>query len=256
MGTTSYINLPESLENSFTDTLVFNLIFSWHGVQAFVLIFIDWFLSYIVGWIVRKILLILFKYKIAENERRRYLLTITHETFAGRKSFAFSGLTLNRIVFYELVISWTVVLFGVYGILVAEKLYSVILATPIGAILLFLFYRPTLMDWLSSFAGRFILLYYDIVRVGELVLVREKYEGKEVWVEYIYSHSMILNSYIKRISEIEKPKKKIAQFKGDKRKIYEPYKLIPNSFLLNPERIIFYPGCEPLKSCSKIISSV
>jgi len=159
-----------------------------------------WLISFVVEYLVGKILWLVFYPVLRQNEQRRYLLTQTHKQYMRNTPFMFSGWTYNRILFYQLVVSWLIVLFGIYGILVAERIYTIIIATPVGAILIFFMYRPTLMNWTSSFIARFLIHYYDILRIGEQITYK-----KEL---YVVIDIMVFSTKLKKINlqKDEKPK--------------------------------------------------
>lgn len=178
------MNITENLEyyvNDISTSFFVRLFVTFsqlsHAILSLFLVFLIWILSYVLYWFVGLILKgMYFCIDIERNEKRTDLKTLTHYKLTRYKIPRIPdvrGLTYNRIYFYQLIISWFAFFFMTVGVLIAERAYLVILATPLCTTFGFFIYRGSFSDRLTSFVSRFYVLYYDFVRIGEALYIRD-----------------------------------------------------------------------------------
>lgn len=212
-----------SIQKSFLEKILFCLIYAWNGIIVILLCFIIWVISYILLWVVGFFLRVLFGRRIKKNERRLDLITLNHEKFVKESPFNLSGWTNNRVLCYQLLISWTICIFGISGILISEPVYALIL-TPIGSIAIFIAYRPNLMDLPASFLGRFHVLYYDLLRIGETIFLdKVKYEVRNITI-----FTVLLRRRDYKIDEVEDENKNVYYGKKTYKHSHNPEEFFHN----------------------------
>jgi len=165
--------LPD-LSASLISIPLYSAIYILHSIYAVILFFVLYLISLIISLIVGWVLYFTCHRRIYDGERRKELLALTHSDFVRRAPYQLLGWSKNRVLFWQLVVSWVVFLYGLYGIFVAEKIYAVIITTGFGAVFLVWAYRSPTMSWVSSFIARFVIFYYDIIRVRDFVTINNR----------------------------------------------------------------------------------
>jgi len=237
----SYFEQLSSSAEGLAEALSFHTLFSVTGLWVFFLIFISWILSYIIGWGVLKFTSYCCKSCVKKNDKRLYYLDIRHDTYINEAPWCVKGITKSRIKFYELMSGWVIFTFMTIGILWAYQLMLIMMGTPFGIFFAYMMYRHNNMSTLiTSFIGRFRILWGDLIRVGEMIGFKE--EGlKEDTLFKVIGIGM-LNIDVVRMKDNSGNGSIWLEPSNHTNYSYVKSKPIPTYMIFIPDKITLYPN--------------
>jgi len=200
------------------------------------LFFIIAILSILIGWIIGSVLRLVFCWKIENNEYRRDIFKTTHKSFVWDFPLNLKRMTLNRTVAIEKMVSLGFLVLGTFLLIHYHGIYGIIITiiTPLTFLGVYIYTRSTAVsEEFSSFRKRFVVLWYDKIRIGE-------------YLEYKENFYMIFSFGITEAGCIEINKEDLDKRKKVNRKFSKIKDIVKESFKL--EEIIIDTSFEKDKT--------
>jgi len=167
--------------------------------------------------------------KSRKKRKKRFIEDYDHDPFD------FTGLTKSRLHAYSLALSTLFLFLSICGVLYFFEFYLVLLVKLATGVFLLVWTQVSRSNWLYSYLLRYYMLYYDYVRVGDIVLYKK--DGKEYKIMAVHP----LTTILRRETDVEANKEILPLPVDVKKHIKETYLdvPIPNVFLLDPDRVSY-----------------
>jgi len=150
--------------------------------------------------------------------------------------FDFSDFTTSRLYAYALGISTLYFFLSVCGILYFFEFYLVLLVKLTTGMVVIVWTLMSRTEWMYSYLLRYYILYYDYVRIGDIILYK-KNENDEKEYKVKAFHPLI--TILRRQIDVKVVKKLLPISEDQKTHIKEIFLDIPvpNTHLLDPTKI-------------------